>query len=193
MRPLFLAAILSCTLLTNVQSQATNYGAVEWDIARIGYAIPSLEGLSGGVLLGTEARYNFTNQISGSLRIEFAIYGTDVITENFDIGLAASYALFGDYYFDDEMPTRFFGGLGLGVFSGGRITINGEEESMADSAIGLVPRFGVEIGHFRLALEYNAAFSDAVSNYVGLTFAGTIGGGLRNYDLNSMKLFGSPR
>ena len=97
MRHFFLAALLSCTLATSVQAQATNYGAFEWDIVRLGYAIPGgVDGVTGGLLLGTEPRYNINDQISASLRIEIAVYGSDLEGDNVDIGAACSYSLFGD-------------------------------------------------------------------------------------------------
>ncbi|MEM8584555.1 MAG: hypothetical protein AAGF87_09815 [Bacteroidota bacterium] len=179
MRHFFLAALLSCTLATSVQAQATNYGAFEWDIVRLGYAIPGgVDGVTGGLLLGTEPRYNINDQISASLRIEIAVYGSDLEGDNVDIGAAGSYTLFGDYYFDTEKTTRLFGGLGIGLFSGASVSV-GDVTADAANTIGVVPRVGVELGHFRVALEYNLAFDEAVANYIGLAFAGTIGGGPR--------------
>ena len=58
------------------KSQATNYKALEWDILRVGYVIPSGEGVKTGFAFGSELRYNVTNAISTRIKSQFALFGS---------------------------------------------------------------------------------------------------------------------
>lgn len=162
------------------KSQATNYKAIEWDILRVGFVIPSGEGVKTGFALGSELRYNVTNAISAGLRAEFALFGSASET-GAKLGAAGSYALMGDYYFNQESTKRLFAGLGLGLFNGASATITDPDgndvTADAGSSVGVIPRVGFELGHLRISAEYNLPFKDTVSKYLGIHLAATIGGG----------------
>ncbi len=175
MKNLFLIIFVSSTVSLSLQAQ--DYTQFEWDIARFGYVIPSGDGTSGGIALGTEVRYNVNNTISAGLRYEFAIFGSD-LGDDVDLGSAASSALFGDYYFNDASSKRAFVGFGIGSFQG--ITIKTAGNSVkGDSSLGIIPRVGYELGHVRFSGEYNLLFGDNTSNYIGIHLGITIGGGYK--------------
>jgi len=163
---------------SNINAQAESYTDFEWDILRLGYAVPSgLDNLSSGVALGTEARYNLKDEISIGLRWEIAVYGSsDVAGSSVEIGAAGSIALMGDYYFNTESSKRPFAGLGIGTFSGGSVSTSTTTVD-AGNSIGIIPRVGYEFGHLRIAAEYNLAFSDNVASYIGIHLAATLFGG----------------
>ncbi len=167
-------------LNSNVNAQAESYVDFEWDILRIGYAIPSGgEGIGSGLAFSSEARYNIKDNISAGLRWEIAIYGAgDELGMNVDLGAAGSLALIGDYYFNTESSRRPFAGFGIGTFSGASVEVNGQSGSAdAGNSIGLIPRIGYEFGHLRLSAEYNLTFDDAVADYIGIHVGITLFGG----------------
>ena len=162
-----------------LSAQADNYKAFEWDLIRFGYVIPSSDDVSAGLSISSEPRFNLRDDLSISLRWEIAIFasGDD---DSFDVGAAGSTVLFGDYYFNTEKRSRAFAGLGLGLFNGATIedSTTGTEIDPG-STFGVVPRIGYELGFLRTTVEYNLAFDDAVSNYIGINLGFTIGGGLK--------------
>lgn len=163
-----------------MNAQAESYTDFEWDILRFGYVIPGgTEGLSSGFAIGSEARYNLKDNISIGLRIEGALYGSDdALGSDVSIGAALSYALMGDYYFKTTSSKRAFAGLGIGLFNGASVEVNGGTGSGdAGSSIGLIPRIGYELGHVRLSGEYNLTFDSAVPNYIGIQIGITLFGG----------------
>lgn len=60
-------------------TQAQNYKKFEWDILRLGYVIPGGDGVSGGLSLGTEPRYNINDNNSAGIRWELALFGSDLM------------------------------------------------------------------------------------------------------------------
>ena len=180
MQPIYPLFVFLFLAAAGLSAQADNYGPVEWDVLRLGYAVPAGKTLSSGVSLGSEVRYNATDNISAGLRFDLALFGAADDVEGIDIGAFGSYAVMGDYYFSSESNVRPFAGIGLGLFSGGSISIdngNTVDEADAGSAIGLIPRVGVELGHLRVNLEYNVPFKKGFDNYIGINIAPTIGGG----------------
>ncbi len=163
-------------------SFSQDYQLLEWDVIHFGYAIPGGDGVSGGILLGTEPRVNIGNTFSASIRWELALFGS---SDDFggDIGASGSIALFGDYYISNNANKRFYAGLGIGNFGGASVTVtdpNGNEiENDGGSSIGIVPRVGYELGFIRLGLEYNLAFDEAVPNYLGIRLGLNVGGRLK--------------
>ena len=155
-------------------SQAESYKAFEWDIIRFGYVIPSGNGVTSGISLGTEPRFNITDNISAGLRIELALVGTDV--EGGSAGAAGSYVAVGDYYFSNSSSKRAFAGLGIGSYSGASITV-GNTKVDGGSGLGISPRVGYELGHLRLSAEYNLPFKDGVPKYLSVNLGITLFGG----------------
>ena len=165
---------------SNINAQAESYTDFEWDILRMGYVIPSgVTGIGSGFSVGSAVRYNLKDNISVGLRFEGAIYGSDdVLGSNVSLGLAASYALMGDYYFNTESSKRAFAGLGIGYFKGASVEVDGTTGTGGEgSSIGFIPRVGYEFGHLRLSAEYNLALDDAVPSYIGIQLGITLFGG----------------
>lgn len=160
---------------TSMLSYAQDYTPFEWDIVRFGYAIPAGEGLSSGIAIGSEARYNVNNQISVGLRTEFALFGGGD-SNSASIGAAGSYALMGDYYFSGTSSKRAFAGLGLGLFSGASAS-SGTTTAEGGSGFGVIPRVGYELGHLRVSAEYNLALKEGINNYIGIHLGLTLWGG----------------
>ena len=178
MKKLFVCTLIACfAMVQNVDAQS--YGPIEWDVVRLGYVLPSGDGVSGGLAFGSELRYNVNDQISAGLRAEFALFGSGDV-EGVDVGAAGSYALIGDYYFSAESNKRPFAGLGIGTFSSGSVTVTNPDGSETEvdggSSIGVIPRVGYELGLLRLSAEYNLLFDEGTSNYIGIHLGLTIGG-----------------
>ncbi|MGB3800912.1 MAG: hypothetical protein WA952_13940 [Lewinella sp.] len=178
-----LSLLLVFILSGAATAQSNNYRMFEWDLLRIGYAIPGGERFAGGLALGTEVRYNATDNISVGFRPEVAVYTSNLENDVIDVGAAGSYVLTGDYYLRSEGGFRPFGGLGIGSFGGASVTVETSDDTIdeddveAGQAFGIVPRVGLELGHFRVSLEYNLTFSDQVPNYFGIMIAPTLFGG----------------
>ncbi|NJC27054.1 outer membrane beta-barrel protein [Neolewinella antarctica] len=180
----FFLLLLLATLAPNLSAQSDNYRAFEWDIIQIGYASPVGKGYTDGFAFGTEVRYNITDRISAGINLEIALFGAEGGNKLLDIGATGGYTLTGDYYFVEDRTTRPFAGFGVGLYSGGAITLDSNGPNDPDafgggSTFGVSPRVGVELGHLRIALEYNLAFGDSVPSYIGITFSPTLFGGLK--------------
>jgi outer membrane protein X len=128
----------------------------------LGYAIPGGSGAKGGVLFVIEPKYAVIPEVSVGLRIETAVMARGQVDANgqaadVDVKAAGSYLLTGDYYFT-ATKVRPFAGAGLGIFSLAAATANNNGTSASASAgtkFGEMIRAGVEIGHFRVGVEYN--------------------------------------
>jgi len=161
---------------------AQSYKAFELDILRIGYAIPSGDGLSSGIAFSSEPRYNISDQLSVGLRAEFALFGGGD-DESISVGTSSSYALIGDYYITNSGNKRLFAGLGIGTFSGGDLdaTVGGQTVTTeGGSSIGIVGRVGYELGILRISGEYNLITGDESSNYLGIHLGFTLFGKYKN-------------
>lgn len=169
-----ICCVVACIGTMNAQS---SYKSFEWDILRLGYVLPSGEGVSGGLAISGEPRYNVNDMLSVGLRYEFALFGSD-LEGDVEIGASSSYALMGDYYLKNDENNRLFAGLGIGTFKAGTVTVNNVEVD-GESAIGVIPRVGYEFGHLRIAAEYNLLFKEGSSNYIGLHFGATLWGGYK--------------
>ncbi len=179
-KPILLCLLFCATGL--LSAQAENYRSFEWDILRIGYTVPNSEFYQGGIAVGTEVRYNATDRISVGLRGELAFYTSSFDSDVIDIGAASSTLLTGDYYLKSSGGFRPFGGVGIGLFTGASATVSDidnlrPEDFSAGRSLGFTPRLGMELGHFRISVEYNYTLRDRVTNYVGIMVAPTLFGG----------------
>jgi hypothetical protein len=180
MKKIILLFIVFVSLILVNEATAQNYTSLEWDLIRLGYVIPSgVEGVGAGLAVGSEVRYNITDRISAGLKGEVAIYSSTSDLENASVGAAVSTLLTGDYYFNTTSSRRLFAGIGIGQFGGASAKVDDEDLGTAGSAFGVAPRVGYELGHLRLAVEYNLPFKNTVSKYFGIQIAGTIGGGYK--------------
>jgi len=169
------------TLLTiSFSLQAQDYRPIEWDILRLGYVSPSAEGIGSGISFSTEPRFNINNNISTSIKMEFAYFGLDHIFSCGDLGAVVSYVLIGDYYFLNESNKRAFAGFGIGTYSGTAISAYREGACAKGGAIdrssGVVSRLGFKLGIIRVTGEYNILLAEKANNYLGIHLGFTIGG-----------------
>jgi hypothetical protein len=124
MKDLIIASLLLLGFSCSMNAQAQNYKAFEWDIVRLGFVIPSGDGVKGGIAISTEPRLNITDNISAGIRFEFALFNAEEIAnQDIELSAASSTALMADYYFSNSSSNRAFAG------------------------IGIIPRIGYEVGY----------------------------------------------
>jgi len=168
------------TAFTFSTATSQSYGPIEWDIIGLGYAIPTGVGASGGFSFYTEPRYNINDKFSIGLRFEGALLGGAEDNDNFDVGISSTTSLTPDYYFMNNENKRGFAGLGIGLATGASFTVTNpdgtETEGDVGFTLGLTPRVGIELGLIRLAVSYNLALDDAVTNYLGINLGFNVGG-----------------
>ena len=178
---IFLTAVLAAAT-TLLAAQSQNYRHFEWDLLRIGYTAPQSDYYRAGIAGGTEIRYNATDNLSVGLRGELAFYSSDLDGQNIDIGAATSTLITGDYYLKSSGGFRPFGGVGIGFFTGARAVISDRNFTEPTNysggrSLGLTPRLGMELGHFRVSVEYNYTFRSRVTDYLTIIIAPTLFGG----------------
>jgi outer membrane protein X len=152
---------LCLAVLTVTFSHAQTFNPFKVDLAA-GGAIPSGSGAKGGVLFSLEPKYAVISRLSVGLRIEAAIMArgyvsNDGSTASASVSAAASYIATSDYYYTNS-SFRPFSGLGLGLyrFASASFESSGNDVgAAAGSKFGTMVRSGFEVGHFRLAVEYN--------------------------------------
>ena len=186
---LFIISLFAIT--TAVQAQSTMYKPVKVDVA-LGYGF----GNAKGIVFAIEPKYNIQDQIAVGLRMEGAILGnieaeTDASGTNtdatIDLSAISSYLLTGEYYFSNS-SFRPLAGLGFGAYSMGSIQAGTSDDGVEEGKInvgtkfGVAPRVGFEVGHFRMALEYNLITGqpkDFNRNYFATKVGFFFGGGKR--------------
>ena len=176
-------------------SNAQGFKPFKVDVST-GYAITGGEGAKGGVLFAIEPKYAVIPNLSVGLRFETAIMARGFADNtgqvaNMEVKAAGSYLVTGDYYFTDN-TVRPFGGIGAGLFSLAGASAGSSGESVGSgSKFGGLVRAGVELGHFRMGLEYNLVpatkiavydgnttyTSETKNGYIGIKFGAVIGGG----------------
>jgi opacity protein-like surface antigen len=175
MKKILLSLITIFTVNAAASAQAENYQKFKVD-ALIGYALPS-SGTGGGVTLSIEPKYNLTDNIAVGLQYGgsfFASGGSEI-----SLNLSEHYLLTGEYYLG-ERKARPFLGLGAGLYEVGNLgtatnsTGQGTVTGEVGTKFGFAPRVGLQINHFRLALEYNIV---ANNNFLGIKIGSTFGGG----------------
>lgn len=156
-----------------LKAQSTNYKPFKVDIA-VGYAVPAGTGSKSGAVIAIEPKYSVDNNITLGLRFESSrtsssyVSGTTVFVGS--VNATTSYLATADYFFKGN-KVRPFAGLGLGLYSTGGVGAFGDSYYVSDgNKFGVVPRAGIELGHFRAAIEYNAMGKDAFVNYNYLSF-----------------------
>jgi outer membrane protein W len=181
--------ILICALVLQLSflahAQETTFKPFKFDIA-LGYAIPSGSGTKGGVIFALEPKYALNDAITLGLRLESALTvqgELDMDNEEMkgDVKASGSYLLTGDYYFNTN-KFRPFIGIGAGLYRNAAVdleTDDVEADMKTSSKFGFAPRAGFEFGHFRTAIEYNAAGKAGAynNNYLGIKMGFFIGGG----------------
>jgi len=194
-KPLFFCLAVLCFTF----SKAQTFSPFKVDLA-IGGAIPNGSGAKGGVLLSLEPKYAVISRLSVGLRIEAAIMArgyvsNDGSTTSANVSAAASYVVTSDYYYSHSF-FRPFTGVGAGLYRCASANIESSGNNVgttAGSRFGTMVRSGFELGHFRLAVEYNIigrniqTYSDASTgdkytvtsrnSYMGVKLGFFFGGG----------------
>jgi len=177
----------------------------------VGYARPSGSGSQGGGLVYLEPSCRLGDAYSLGLRMEWAMVasglsGSAIDMESFDLSSQASYTLNMQYYLGIN-NFRPFLGVGLGLYNlsaiktdvivldgidptgQGQPQTHAESVSLSDaqSKFGFYPRFGFDVGHFTLSIDYNfipnarttVSGSDASfrNSYLGVRLGANFGGG----------------
>ena len=176
MKKVLLTLITVFTINAVASAQAENYGAFKVDVM-LGYANPSAGLVKGGLTFSIEPKYNLTDNIAVGVQLGSTLLASDAA----GIGILGlnNYSLTGEYYFT-ENKLRPFAGIAAGLYAPAdvEVTINGQTNKIpgGDSRFGFAPRAGIQLGHFRLAAEYNLVKD---SNFLSIKLGATIGGGSR--------------
>ena len=190
--------ILSLTILCFSAFAQSKLKPFKVDLS-VGYAIPGGTGAKGGVLFVVEPKYAVMPVLSLGLRMEGAViarfggYDADGYPNEVSVKASGSYLATSDYYFMDNYSFRPFAGTGVGIFRVAGVEVNSNSGTVsAATKFGGMVRTGVELSHFRVAVEYNIVpntkFSGFDSNgnpatvtskngYIGLKIGACIGGG----------------
>ncbi len=129
--------------------------------------------------------YNLTDKFSFGPRMELGYVLQDdpnLIAAAFNNGVMSMFSFQGvsDYYLSTER-VRFFLGLGFGLY---RQTLIFQDVSslyfgtdeLSFVSLGLNPRVGFNVGHFKMAANYNMT-GEILYNYLNFTLGLEIGGG----------------
>lgn len=175
---------LACLLACATFAKAQEFKPFKVDLA-LGYAKPSGEGASGGVLFAVEPKYAIMDQLSVGLRWELALMARVSMDGTSEVKGTSSYVPTLDYYFGTN-KSRVFAGVGAGLYQYAGASFDGDYENEEDlnmyssySKFGVVPRVGAELGHFRIAVEYNIVPKqyELSNSYLSFKLGAFIGGG----------------
>jgi outer membrane protein X len=141
-----------------------------------------------------EPRYAISDRFVTGLRMEAAVVGGSKANANGVVASAGgheSFALTGDYYFNNNRFRPFVGG-GIGISSVSTMVINGRSDGtiiseieVSESKFLAMARTGFDWGKFRMSLEYNyvGKVLNANSNYISIKVGGFFGGGRYNKNI----------
>lgn len=188
---------LSSLVLLVMVAATTSVSAQEFKKFRVGLGLGfgsgSGNGSGGGVLVALEPGYRVSDQILVNLRLESALIGrgysnTVPSTGSIDITSIGSYTLNSQYYFSNG-TFRPFAGIGLGLYSLGKVKIKDNNQPIElgkdESKFGFYPRVGFDLGHFNVTVDYNIVGSTSIdgvngsfsNNYFGVRLGAFFGGG----------------
>ncbi|TNJ45401.1 hypothetical protein KFZ70_06170 [Tamlana fucoidanivorans] len=134
----------------------------------------------GGALFSVEPKYNITDNSNIGLRLGSAA-SLGIKDADYNISILGTY----DYYFSSEnSSTSPFLGIGLGYFALSDIGGPGGDVINLGEQFGALVRGGVELGKFRMTLEYNILpksdleFGESIKNsYLGASIGFYVSGG----------------
>ena len=153
----------------------------------MGYARPSGPGNKAGVLLSFEPKFNVTDKLSVGLRNELTAMArgyVDVNGNSFSgkAGAGLSFLVTGEYFFTKTL-VRPFAGAGVGIYNLFQAEVNTSGNQVVNlpsvTKPGLMLRTGMDVWHFRAAIEYNMVgkSGEVNNNYLGLKIGIVLGGG----------------
>jgi hypothetical protein len=167
---LLLSAILCFAFVSRLHAQSGEriFKKFKGDLS-MGYSrFPGSADLKDGFLFTVEPKYAITEQISIGVRLESVtlIRQSKGNSGGLDDKSYDSYVATADYYFNNNYNLRPFAGVGVGAYSIGTLAAVGSNPD-SEIKIGGMLRGGIEIKHFRCALEYNILPKNRVSIYNG--------------------------
>jgi hypothetical protein len=183
MQKLFIALIAILAVSTTKAQTELTFKPFKVDISA-GYALPTtgLTGTNGGFLLSVEPKYAVSDHLTFGIKAETAISISRTAVTGDNIHGVGSYQATADYYFNTN-KVRPFAGIGVGFYTHASTYVNSTDEIESKTNFGGTPRVGIEVAHFRAAIEYNFAgkvgYSD--KSYVGIKLGVLIGGGRVDY------------
>ena len=131
--------------------------------------------------------YNATDRLSIGPRFGFGYIGNGTINVgigNVEVGgtYLFSFLMQTDYYLSTER-VRPFVGLGFGMYRRSEATLETgigivEFRREAQSNFGVKPRVGLNVGHFKMTVDYNFT-GEHIYDYIGFTLGVDIGGGFQ--------------
>ncbi len=171
---LLFSALIGFAFLAKAQS--TNYHAFKVDIG-LGYAGPSSGTAEAGAAFSIEPHYRLSEDVAIGLRLEGAALIFKQSDGSTKGAILSSYCPSVDYYLSDN-TFRPFIGAGLGIFDQASVSSdsgNGTALVSGGAKFGAFPRIGFEVGHFRLAADYDIVGSG--TNYFAISVGAFFGGG----------------
>jgi outer membrane protein W len=173
---LFFALFALVSSLSNAQS--LSYRRFKVDVTT-GYSKPA-GGLSGGFNLSIEPKFNLTDQVAVGIKIEGATLATinDANSGDATVVGITSTLLTGEYYLGSQ-TVRPYVGIGTGIYRSRIFSTSNDLASYGEGGnmLGIAPRVGLQLGHFRLGVEYNIVRNN---NYFSAKLGTTFGGGRKN-------------
>ena len=179
-----LAVLLFCLNFSQGMAQSREFKPFKVDFG-ITTLFPT-SGISGnGMGMYFNPMFNLTDKFSVGPRMQLA-YTTEenkgYISSYLDGQIINLYSLIGvsDFYFSKERA-RFFAGLGFGFYGQVRSWTSAAISSLDFNrepylSVGLAPRFGFNVGHFKMSIQYNIT-GPSMYNYLDFTLGLEIGGG----------------
>ena len=180
MKKLFVIILYAFSAGINAQAQSElTFKPFKFDISA-GYALPSsgTSGSNGGFLLSLEPKYALSDFLTLGIKAETAISITRNSMTDDNVQGSGSYLATADYYFSTN-TIRPFAGAGIGIYTHASTYVNSIDEVTSKTKFGGSPRVGIEVAHFRAAVEYNFAgkVGDFRKDYIGIKMGVLIGGG----------------
>ena len=178
--------LVSFTLfcLSIILGQAQNsYPVAEFDLLKLG--VTSVSKYGGGLLVGSELRYNSSQKFSLGLKADLVFLGnrTDLPRplgqDGLETDCISSFALLGDYKFSGSGNNTFLLGTGFGY-------INGFGRLLEDSSYTPMIRGGFSLYGLRVVAEYTFSLDDGVPSIFVLTMGYPIRGGADKLDIKQL-------
>lgn len=192
-----LSAIFALTLLllsSSVFAQSKNYRLIRVDLGLTGAYSPG-DLKSAGLGAYIQPMVNIHDFVSVGLRFEGDLLVGGNISNGgsqFEVGgtAVASYLAKGEFTLS-KTAIRPFVGMGMGMYKLGSIGLNSDGGASVEAGrhFGVMPQVGINLGHFRMALAYNAIagksqfdasileLNEVSRNYFTFELAMSIGGG----------------
>ena len=177
--------LLGClSWVASVKAQDRQYKPFKVEIAG-GIGIPA----SGrvGYLLSIEPKYALDDQLSIGLRNESFVIFQKPFGNLSTIGTLSirSYSFTSDRYINLSGRKRLSAGAAAGIYQYARGTANRDDyksltrDKFSTLQLGLAPRIGLELSHFRMGIEYTFVLGhpDQPINYFSAKVGLLIGGG----------------